>query len=114
MSIDSPLFAGEAERVVGALTATESVVEAAVDANETLDPVRSSEAASRGRGAVDDDDDEVGAPLTLSLAASWLSEGNRAAFTVESLVELLVIVVVQEQDARCTAFVILSESNTIY
>ena len=85
-----------------------------MDANDTLDPVRSSEAASRGRGAVDNDDDEVGAPLTLSLAASWLSEGKRAAFTALSLVGLLVIVVVQEQDARCTAFVILSEFIAIY
>ena len=69
--------AGDAERVVGALTATESLVEATEDASEMLDPVRRRDAASRGRGAeeLDEDDDGVG----LILAASWLREGRRPA-----------------------------------
>lgn len=79
---------GDADRVEGALTAMESVVEATVD-NEVVDPVpvRRRDAASLGRAA-----DAVAAlagvpallvapfvlaALMLILAASWFSDGIR-------------------------------------
>ena len=79
--------AGEVDRVEGALTAIESVVEVVVD-SEVVDPVpvRKTEAASRGRPATDVvvalTDVLLRAPfglalLLLILAASWLSDGRR-------------------------------------
>lgn len=65
---------GEAGRVVDTLTAVESFV-ATVD-NEVVDPVRNTDAASRGRfaGVLT----FVDAPLLrFILAASWLREGRR-------------------------------------
>ena len=70
----APLAAGDTERVLGGLTASESALEAVV-LTLTLDPVRNSDAASRGRGADVVVVDWV-APSGLSLAASWLSDGN--------------------------------------
>jgi len=74
--------AGDVERVDGALTAMESLVEV-VD-RDVCEPVRRMEAARRGRaselvaGAV------VFAELRLIRAASWLSEGGRTAGTGRS------------------------------
>lgn len=74
--------AGDVERVEGALTAMESLVEI-VD-RDVCEPVRRTEAARRGRacelvaGAV------VLAELRLIRAASWLSEGGRRVATGRS------------------------------
>ena len=71
---------GDADRVEGALTAMESVVEATVD-NEVVDPVRKREAASLGRAAVLFKLADVPAPFALAfiliLAASWFRDGIR-------------------------------------
>jgi hypothetical protein len=62
---DLEIPAGDADRVLlGALTATESFVDATVD-NEAFEPVRRSDAASLGRGA-----DVVAVLIGLILAAS--------------------------------------------
>lgn len=69
--------AGDAERVDGALTTTESLVQV-VD-RDVCEPVRRKEAARRGR-AGELVADTVGlAELRLMRAASWLSEGGRRA-----------------------------------
>ena len=73
-SVLALLAAGETERVLGGLTASESAFDAVV-LTLTLDPVRNTDAASRGRGADVVVVDWV-APSGLSLAASWLSDGN--------------------------------------
>jgi hypothetical protein len=72
------LRVGDTERVEGGFTATESTVEALVD-REVVDPVRSTEAARRGRtaAAVLFDDDELGVELLMLIrAASWFREGS--------------------------------------
>lgn len=68
---------GEAGRVVGTLTAVESLV-ATVD-REVVDPVpvRNKEAASRGRFAVLMLVEADAPLLRFILAASWLREGRR-------------------------------------
>lgn len=64
---------GEGERVEGGLTETESVV----DTSDVVEPVRSKEAAKRGRFATEIGD-AFGLPLLrLIRAASWFKEGNR-------------------------------------
>ena len=98
--VESP--AGDADRVLlGALTATESVVDATVD-NEAFEPVRRSDAASLGRGA-----DVVVVPVGLILAASWLREGGRlapgglAGFSLVVAFELIVVGVRRLQRWQC-------------
>ena len=66
---------GEAGRVDGALTAVESFV-AAVD-REVVDPVRSKDAASRGRFEALTFAEADAPLLRFILAASWLREGRR-------------------------------------
>ena len=67
--------AGDVDLVLGALTAVESAADVAFEASDACDPVRSSEAARRGREA-DDEDVELG--LRLMRAASWFNDGIRA------------------------------------
>lgn len=78
---DAETAPGEAERVVGGLTAIESAVEALVE-REVFEPVRRAKAARRGRGAdvVAVEDvvlDVLFGALMLIRAASWLREGRR-------------------------------------
>jgi hypothetical protein len=91
---DSELPAGDVDLVVGALTATESLADAAaLDANEMVDPVLSTDAANRGRGA-------DGVPLGAAgfmRAASWLSDGRRPAPTGFAGVSVELIVVEDEE-----------------
>jgi hypothetical protein len=83
------VLAGDTDRVEGALTAMESVVEAVVD-KEVVDPVpvpvRRTDAASRGRPAAADVVGgwagavlvmPFGLALILILAASWFRDGKR-------------------------------------
>ena len=63
---------GEVERVMGALTATESAMDVVVD-RDVCEPVRRREAARRGRTEALDE----GGVLAPMRAASWLSEGRR-------------------------------------
>jgi hypothetical protein len=77
--VDNP--DGDAERVEGALTTIESMVDAVVE-REVVDPVLSTDAASLGRpgGTVM----PVGlVAFRLIRAASWLSEGGRVLLVVE-------------------------------
>ncbi|KAI4525058.1 hypothetical protein K525DRAFT_192482 [Schizophyllum commune Loenen D] len=69
---------GDAARVVEAFTATESCVDAVVE-RDALEPVRSANAARRGRPVEGDAVDCCAATLgsTLMRAASWLSDGMR-------------------------------------
>lgn len=60
--------------MLGTLTAVESALDAALDASETDDPVRKSDAARRGRDA---EDAEVDVGFKLIRAASWLRDGMR-------------------------------------
>lgn len=69
--------AGDVERVEGALTAMESLVQV-VD-RDVCEPVRRIEAARRGRAGELVIDAVVLAALRLIRAASWLSEGGRKA-----------------------------------
>ena len=74
---------GDAERVVGAFTTTESVVDATVE-RDVVEEVRSADAASRERGADDSEAVELGlepcaALLLLILAARAFNEGRRLA-----------------------------------
>lgn len=68
---------GDVERVEGAFTAIESLVEI-VD-KDACEPVRRIEAARRGRAGGLIADAVVLAELRLIRAASWLSEGGRRA-----------------------------------
>lgn len=71
--------AGEVERVEGAFTAMESLVDV-VD-KDVCEPVRRMEAARRGRAGAPVADAIELAALRLIRAASWLSEGGRRAAT---------------------------------
>jgi len=64
--------AGEVDRVMGALTATESAMDVAVE-RDVCELVRRREAARRGRVEAIDG----GGVLAPMRAASWLSEGRR-------------------------------------
>jgi len=66
--------AGEVERVIGALTATESASDVAVE-TDVWEPVRRREAARRGRWT---DELVEGGVLAPMRAASWLRDGRRA------------------------------------
>ena len=74
------LIAGDADLVLGAFTAIESAVEATV-LRLAFEPVRSANAANRGRGAEELFGCRTGGvppALLVIRAASWLSEGRRA------------------------------------
>ena len=66
---------GEGGRVDGKLTAVESLV-ATVD-REVVDPVRNTDAASRGRFEALTLEEADAPLLRFILAASWLREGRR-------------------------------------
>src|ERR1700761_2555694 len=74
---------GEAGRVVGAMTATESLVDAAVDKEvfEAFEVVLSVNAESLGRDPKFDGTADCAAPLeALMRAASWLRDGRRVGW----------------------------------
>jgi len=101
-------FEGDVDLVDGALTAIESAVEAAVE-TDVWDPVRSKDAARRGRDA------GAAGELALRLmrAASWFNEGRRAPEDGRSDLgaselaggDAAVVVIVKdgEKDARVSA-----------
>ena len=102
--VDRP--AGDVDRVLGGLTATESVF-VFVLASDVCDPVRRRAAASRGRDATFAGLTLLG--LRLMRAASWLSEGMRgpvdglsslACSTAGGAVSLVVAIVVDVVDQR--------------
>lgn len=78
-----PTVAGDPERVDGAFTTSESVVDATVDTEvDDPAPVRRSDAASLGRLAVDEVVPLAAAGLPLLIfirAASWFNDGMRPA-----------------------------------
>lgn len=99
---------GEVDRVMGAFTAIESLVDAVVE-RDALEPVLRAYAARRGRGAevVDpnvDDAPPFGA-LMLIRAASWFRDGGRPVlcFTGDSEGAAVVEVMVVEMRVTTTA-----------